>query len=261
MMVRSACVLAVTLLAAGAASAQPAKPNIVHIMVDDAALGDFTSFWADSPVHTPNLDALAQEGMRFTQAYCGAANCAPSRSALMTGSHLGHAYMRVNSGSVAIRDADVTIAEVLRAAGYATGGYGKWGLGAPGSPGAPELQGFDEFVGYYDQVHAHSHFPDRLYDTGQTLLIPQNTGFHEPETGLVSDARVHAHSIIFDRMKAFVQSNSESETPCYAWGAWTPPHRKSTLNQSAAGPGGVYEPYADNPGWDDFDKIQAGFVT
>lgn len=254
-------VVALTLFAAGAAIAQPTKPNIIHIMVDDAGLGDLTSFSADSPVHTPNLDTLAQQGMRFTQAYCGAANCAPSRSALMTGCHLGHAYVRVNSGCVAIRDVDVTIAEVLRAAGYATGGYGKWGLGAPGSSGAPERQGFDEFVGYYDQVHAHSHFPDRLYDSGQTLLIPENSGFNEPETGLVSDTRVPAHNVIFNRMKAFVQRNCESKTPFYAWGAWTPPHRRSTLKQSEAAPGGVYDAYADKAGWDDFDRIQAGFIT
>ncbi|MEN1679709.1 MAG: sulfatase-like hydrolase/transferase [Planctomycetota bacterium] len=236
-------------------------PNIIHIMVDDAGLGDFTSFWADSPIHTPNLDQLAAGGMKFTQAYAGGANCAPSRSALMTGRHLGRAYMRSNAGSIAIRNVDTTIAEVLGTAGYATAGYGKWGLGAPGSPGAPERQGFDEFVGYYDQVHAHSHYPDRLYDSGQTLLIPENANFSEPETGLVSNSRVHAHSIIFDRMKTWVQTQSQAGTPFYAWGAWTPPHRKSTLSLSEADPGGYYELYASNPGWDDFDKIQAAFVT
>ena len=246
--------IAVSAVAAG-------KPNIIHIMVDDAGLGDFTSFWEGSPVNSPNLDQLANDGMRFTQAYAGAANCAPSRSTLLTGRHSGHAYMRVNSGSNSIRDADVTIAEVMKENGYATGGYGKWGLGAPGTPGAPEHQGFDDFVGYYDQVHAHFHFPDRLYDSGTPLLIPENNGFTEPETGLVSNSRVHAHSVIFDRMHDFVKTNSQSGTPFYAWGAWTPPHRRSTLNQSAAGPGGYYQQYANNSGWNDFDKIQAGFVT
>ena len=237
------------------------KPNIIHIMIDDAGPGDFTSFWADSPVHTPNIDQLAADGVRFTRAYAGAANCAPSRSALLTGRHAGHTYMRVNSGSNSLRDADLTVAEMLRDAGYATGGYGKWGLGAPGTPGAPERQGFDEFVGYYDQVHAHYHFPDRLYDAGNPLLIPENDGFNEPETGLVSDARVHAHGVIFDRMQQFVRTHSQSGTPFYAWGAWTPPHRRSTLNQSTAQPGGIYDQYASEPGWNDFDKIQAAFVT
>lgn len=246
---------------AGATAVAAQRPNLVHVMVDDAGPGDFTCYWADSPVHTPNLDALAAEGMRFTQAYAGGANCAPSRSALMTGRHLGHAYLRSNAGSIAIRDVDVTIAEVLRAAGYATGGYGKWGLGPPGSPGAPERQGFDEFVGYYDQVHAHSHFPGRLYDSGQALLIPENAGFQEPETGLVADSRVHAHGLIFERMRSFIGANAEAGRPFYAWGAWTPPHRKSTLNQREALLGGLYERYDGRPGWDDFDKVQAAYVT
>ena len=244
-----------------ATTTQAQKPNIIHIMVDDAGPGDFTSFWAESPVKTPHLDQLAKQGMRFTNAYAGGANCAPSRSALMTGRHLGRAYMRCNAGSIAIRDADLTIAELLKSAGYATAGYGKWGLGPPGSSGAAERQGFDEFVGYYDQVHAHSHYPDRLYDSGKTLLIPENANFNEPETGLVPNSRVHAHRVVFDRMKSFIQKQCEAGAPFYAWGAWTPPHRKSTLNKEQADPGGLYHPYNNRPGWDDFDKIQAGFVT
>lgn len=237
------------------------KPNIIHIMVDDAGVGDFTSYWRSSPIHTPNIDALAAEGMKFTNAYAGAPQCAPSRSVLMTGLHGGHTYLRSNNGAVSIRDQDVTIAEVLGAAGYATGGYGKWGLGTPGTPGAPELQGFDEFVGYYDQVHAHAHYPDRIYDSGNTLLIPENGGFNEPETGLVSNNRVHAHQVIFDRMKQFVTTNVRRDQAFYAWGAWTPPHRRSTLPQSEAEPGGLVDRYEGRAGWDRFDQIQAGFVS
>ncbi|QDU56858.1 sulfatase-like hydrolase/transferase [Aeoliella mucimassa] len=253
--------LLITTLLLGLPKISAGQPNIIHIMVDDAGTGDFTHSWADSPIHTPNLDQLASDGMRFTQAYTGAANCAPSRSSLMTGLHGGHTYMRINSGSNSLRDADVTIAEVLKSAGYATGGYGKWGLGAPGSPGAPELQGFDDFVGYYDQRHAHYHFPDRIFDAGTPLLIPENANFNEPETGLIPNDRVHAHTIVFDRMQQFVRANSQSGTPFYAWGAWTPPHRRSTINESAAEPGGYYDLYANNEDWDDFDKIQAAFVT
>ena len=237
------------------------KPNIIHIMVDDAGVGDFTSYWQNSPVQTPNLDMLATAGMKFKNAYAGATSCAPSRSALLTGKHGGHTYLRSNNGNVSIRDREVTIAEVLKTAGYATSGYGKWGVGAPGTPGAAERQGFDEFVGYYDQVHAHSHYPDRLIDTGKHLLIPENSGFSEPETGLISNDRVHAHSIIFDRMKRFIKTKSEQGTPFYSWGAWTPPHRKSTLPQAEVGPGGLYNLYNNQAGWDDFDKIQASFVT
>ena len=222
--------------------ADAVRPNIIHIMIDDAGLGDFTCYWEQSPVATPHIDRLAAEGMRFTQAYAGAANCAPSRSALMTGRHLGRAFLRCNAGSISIRDKDVTLAEVLQRAGYATGGYGKWGLGPPGSPGAPELQGFDEFVGYYDQVHAHSHFPDRIYDSGKALLIPENAEFQEPETGLVDDRRIPAHQIIFERTCKFIRTNASSGRPFYVWGAWTPPHRKSTMRRAAAAPGQPWTP-------------------
>ena len=255
-----ACLLA-SLTTIALCSPAASKPNIIHIMVDDAGVGDFSSYWQNSPVQTPNLDALATAGMKFTNAYAGATSCAPSRSALLTGKHGGHTYLRSNNGNVSIRDREVTIAEVLKTAGYATSGYGKYGLGAPGTPGAAERQGFDEFVGYYDQVHAHSHYPDRLFDSGKPLLIPENSGFSEPETGLISNDRVHAHSIIFDRMKTFMKTNIEQDQPFYSWGAWTPPHRKSTLPLADADPGGLYHRYAQQPGWDDFDKIQAGFVT
>jgi len=248
-------------LVAGASNAAD-KPNIIHIMVDDAGTGDFTSYFQDSPVQTPNLDALASDGLKFTNAYAGAVSCAPSRSVLLTGYHGGHTYLRSNNGSVSIRDRDVTIAEVLKTSGYATSGYGKWGVGEPGTPGAPERQGFDEFVGYYDQVHAHYHHPDRIYDTGFPLLIPENDGFNEPETGLVANSRVHAHSIIFNRMKSFIQTSIAEDKPFYSWGAWTPPHRRSTLAQSEADPGGLYDIYhSAHPEWSERAKIQAAYVT
>lgn len=185
-------VTAAVISAAGHALAQdPAKPNIVLIMVDDAGVGDFGSYNPQTPVVTPNIDALVADGLRFTRAYAGSTVCGPSRSALMTGYHMGHTPIRDNFNTAHLFDREVTLAEVLKTAGYATGGYGKWGLGAPGTTGAAERQGFDEFLGFYHQVHAHSHYTDRLYFSGQTHLIPANAGFSEPETGIVSNARVH----------------------------------------------------------------------
>jgi len=234
------------------------KPNIIFIMVDDAGLGDFSSYAANTPVQTPNIDSLAASGMKFTNAYAPANVCGPSRSSLLTGLHQGHAPIRGNFNTAGIFDKETTVGEVLKTAGYATGGYGKWGIGSPGTTGAPERQGFDEFVGYYHQVHAHSHYPDRIYDSGATLLIPENSNFSEPETGLVSNTRKHAHGIIFDRMTSFIETNAQANQPFFAYGAWTPPHRKSTLSQSQSE---FYDLYANQPGWSDFDKIQAGFIS
>ena len=165
------------------AAAQPSQPNIIFIMVDDAGIGDFSSYTPTTPVQSPNLDALAASGMRFTNAYAGSTVCAPSRSSLMTGQHMGHTRVRGNFNSM-LHDADVTMGEVLQDAGYVTGGFGKWGIGMPGTPGSPERQGFDMFVGYQNQVHAHSHYTTHLYENGTRLDIPENFGFSEPETGL-----------------------------------------------------------------------------
>ena len=138
------------------------KPNIVFILADDAGIGDFSCYGCTYGA-TPNIDRLAKEGMLFTQAYSGNAVCCPSRCVLMTGLHPGHALFRANDScrpTAASRDGvlslpanQVTIARVLHDAGYATGGFGKWGLGNPGTTGAAEKEGFDQFFGY---VTSHS---------------------------------------------------------------------------------------------------------
>src|SRR3982751_4525425 len=111
-----------------AAQAQPAsKPNIVFILADDLGYGDLGCY-GQKLIATPNIDKLALEGMRFTQFYCGSTVCAPSRCSLMTGKHTGHARIRGNARADLLPE-DVTIAEVLKSAGYITGLVGKWGLG------------------------------------------------------------------------------------------------------------------------------------
>ncbi len=127
-------VLALLALSGCGASDQPAPnitlgrtpPNIVFIMADDLGYGHLGSY-GQQKIETPNINRLAAEGMRFTQAYAGATVCAPSRSVLMTGLHGGHTPIRRNGGGTSLAAEDVTIAEVLKKAGYHTGGYGKWG--------------------------------------------------------------------------------------------------------------------------------------
>src|SRR5690606_2502723 len=125
-------------LVANSALANPAKPNIIFIMADDAGLGDFGCY-GGKQIPTPNIDRLAAEGMRFTQAYSGSAVCAPTRAVLMTGRHTGHNQRRANrskeNGLIHLANEELTVAEVLKKAGYATGGFGKWGLGNPGTEG------------------------------------------------------------------------------------------------------------------------------
>ena len=165
-----------------AAAQQPLtgkQPNIVLILADDLSYRDL-SIWGQERFSTPNLDRLAAGGVRFTQAYAGAPECAPSRGTLLTGLHTGHASIRRNRsarGQDHLADADVTIAEVLKRAGYATGFFGKWGVGLPGTPGTPDKQGFDDAYGFYDQGRAHTFYPRYLYRNGTKVDFPQNFGF------------------------------------------------------------------------------------
>ena len=137
------------------------KPSIIFILADDLGYGDLGCY-GQNKIQTPNLDRLAAEGMRFTSFYAGSTVCAPSRCALMTGLHTGHAYIRGNA-TLSLRPEDRTVAEVLRQAGYYNGLVGKWGLGNEHTTGAPQNKGFDQFVGYLDQTHAHDYYTDHLW--------------------------------------------------------------------------------------------------
>src|SRR6187399_2204579 len=125
---RMAVTLLVAISASAAASAQERRPNIVFILADDLGHGHLGCY-GQKQIQTPNIDRIAKEGLRFTQAYAGCTVCAPSRSVLMTGLHTGHSPVRNNGGQFVMRDEDVCVAEILKAAGYATVCIGKWGQG------------------------------------------------------------------------------------------------------------------------------------
>jgi arylsulfatase A-like enzyme len=143
------------------------RPNIILIHADDLGFGDLSAY-GQTRFLTPSLDRLAREGTRFTRYYSGSTVCAPSRAALMTGYHMGHAWIRGN-GDIPLRPEDVTVAEVLRDAGYRTAVIGKWGLGTPGTTGQPDRQGFDYAFGFLDHRHAHRQFTDHLYRNGERV--------------------------------------------------------------------------------------------
>lgn len=233
------------------------KPNIIMIIVDDAGPGDFTSFHASSPVSTPNIDALAANGMKYTQAYSGAPVCAPARSALMSGYHLGHATLRGNGGGTHIFDNVRTMPELLQKAGYTTGGYGKWGNGNVGTTGAAERQGFDEFVGYYHQVHAHDHYTNRIFDTGVQVNLPENNNVSVPASKLVNPQHTHTFNLYTERMRDFIGEQAQSGEPFFAYGPWTPPHLDNEIPADEP----LYQQYANVPGWNTSTKIQATFMS
>ncbi len=170
----------------------PGKPNIIFILADDLGYGELGSY-GQTKIRTPNLDKMAAQGMRFTQHYSGSPVCAPSRCVLLAGKHTGHAYIRDNDelperGDV-WRDPDlegqrpllpdtVTIGTLLQKAGYTTAAIGKWGLGGPGSTGAPNKQGFDLWFGYLCQRVAHNYYPTHLWKNDQKYVLDGNDYFY-----------------------------------------------------------------------------------
>ena len=187
------------------------KPNIIYLMLDE--WGYFESSLMGHPIlNTPNIDKVASEGLRFTQFLAGASVCAPTRSTLITGQHTGHTTVR---GPGCLRADEVTVPSMLKDAGYATGGFGKWGLGDVGTTGVPEKHGFDVFFGYYNQTHAHTFYPKYLIRNSKKVPLAGNTGdFLKGET--------FSHSLIFKASLDFIQENKDR--PFFAYLPWTPPH-------------------------------------
>lgn len=238
---------AAVLMLPKAAPAQGAakKPNIVYILADDLGVGD-VGCYGQQTLKTPNLDRLAAEGMRFTNAYAGSMVCAPSRCALMTGKHMGHATVRNNwevypEGNWPLKKDDVTIAQVLKGAGYATGLCGKWGLGSPGSISTPGTKGFDYFFGYICQRHAHRFYTDYLYRNTERIELTQS-----PEK------KTYAQDLIADESLKFIRDHKEG--PFFLYCAWTVPHGGYTADNVPS-----IEQYK-NTDWTEAKKCYAAMV-
>lgn len=184
-------------------------PNIIYVMADDLGFGDLGCY-GQQIVKTPNLDQMAAEGMRFTDFYSGSTVCAPSRCALMTGKHTGYAYIRGNS-KMPLNAEAVTLAEFMKQQGYRTGMFGKWGLGEVGTEGSPSNQGWDEFLGYTDQRHAHHSYTDSLakIESGKTIYFK-------------NDSARHSHLTITEAAFDFVKNNKEK--PFFLYFPVTIPH-------------------------------------
>lgn len=195
-----------------------ARPNIILIVADDLGSAELGSY-GQKKIRTPHLDRLAAEGIRFTNFYAGSPVCAPSRYVLMTGRHGGHAYIRDNKevspeGQWPIPDSTVTIAELLKAQGYATGAFGKWGLGFVGSEGDPNRQGFDLFYGYNCQREAHNFYPTHLWRNDQKIRLEGNT------RGLTG--RQYSHDLIEAEALRFIRDHQDR--PFFLYVPFTIPH-------------------------------------
>jgi len=241
--------LAVMLPSRAAESAE--KPNIIFIMADDLGYGDLGCY-GQQQIRTPHLDRMAREGTRFTQAYAGSTVCAPSRCCLMTGVHNGHARIRDNiPHGTFLRDEDVTLAEVLKPAGYRTGAIGKWSLGVHGSEGKPNDQGFDDWFGHLDQDQAHFYYPHYLWDNDRIKLLPGNRGEKRGE---------YSHDLFTERALEFIEE-SDRQQPFFLYLSYTIPHWSDFPGLTAESqivPSD--QPYSDRS-WPQVEKNYAAMVT
>ncbi|MCP5110652.1 MAG: arylsulfatase, partial [bacterium] len=245
------------------------RPNIVFILADDLGYGDLGCY-GQKIIQTPRLDRMAAEGMRFTQFYAGATVCAPSRSVLMTGQHLGHTHVRGNAGGrnmlvQSLRDEDITVAEVMKSAGYATALIGKWGLGELNQPGHPLNQGFDSFYGYLNQVHAHNYWPEFLWRGREkaklsNVVQPSPRAYGGFRGGFATERNEYSHDLLMKEALAWVEAHKAG--PFFLYLPLTIPHAN---NEGTPGTGdgaevpdhGIYA----NRDWPNPDKGQAAMIS
>lgn len=243
------------------------KPNIIFILADDLGYGDLGCY-GQKLIQTPHLDRMAAEGVKFTQFYAGATVCAPSRSVLMTGLHHGHTRVRGNGGGLTgkgqqLRAEDVTVAEVLHEAGYATALIGKWGLGEQGTEGAPNAQGFDYFYGYTDQTHAHNHYPNFLWRNTERVALPNDlTPVGKTEgAGYSTNRAAYAGDLFAEEALDWIDRQATG-APFFLYLSLVMPHAN---NERARAMGDGSEvpslaPYQDEP-WDTPTKGYAAMIT
>lgn len=245
------------------------------MLADDLGYGDLGCY-GQKLIKTPQLDRMAAEGIRFTDFYAGNTVCAPSRSVLMTGQHMGHTHVRGNAGGPdmskqSLRDEDVTVAEVLKSAGYQTALTGKWGLGdktTGGEEGLPLRQGFDYAYGYLNQVHAHNYYPEFLWRNDERHVLrnvvrKMDRSYGGFTGGWATKKVDYSHDLVAEEALAFIRRAAEdSENPFFLYLAMTIPHANNEATKATGDGQEVpdYGQYADLD-WSRPDKGQAAMVS
>lgn len=257
----SLCLSLITALAA----AESKKPNIVYILVDDAGYGDFGCY-GQKTLLTPNVDQLASEGMKFTRHYAGAAVCAPARCVLMTGLHTGHSRVRAN-GPATIPDTDLTVARLLKDAGYLTACIGKYGLGMPLPPDDPQRKGFDYFFGYVDTAHAHNGYPTYLFRNGVKVPLPNQIipgSENKPGTGVATpDGRKQwAPQLLADDVQRYLDERGKDRNrPFFLYYTLNLPHANNEAGVNSPLGHGMETPSYGEFASRDWPDVEKGFAS
>lgn len=259
--------------ASGSSAVAADNPNIIFILADDLGYGDLGCY-GQKLIKTPRLDQMAAEGIRFTNFYAGNTVCACSRSVLMTGQHMGHTHVRGNASgpnmsAQTLRDEDVTVAEVLKRAGYTTGLTGKWGLGdqtTGGTSGLPSRQGFDFFYGYLNQVHAHNYYPEFLWRGAEKEklgnVVKRAERSYGGFTGGYATKKVdYAHDLVAAEAMKFVREKANKQ-PFFLYVAFTTPHANNEATKMM-GNGQEVPSYGayESEEWSEQDKGQAAMIS
>jgi arylsulfatase A-like enzyme len=230
------------------------RPNIVFLLADDLGYGD-PGCYGQTKIKTPNIDELAKEGVKFTQAYA-APVCAPARCTLMTGLNMGHCLIRGNA-KVSLGPKDLTVAEVLKSVGYDTAAFGKWGIGEPGSTGTPTKKGFDTFYGFIDQTAAHNSYPTFLYQD-ETVVHLRNVVPNEGQYGQgVASVKVDFAPDLCQAETLKWLNNEPADHPFFLYVPFTPPHANDESHTNEVPNLGEYA----NTNWSEGDKQYAALVT
>lgn len=242
-------------------------PNLIWVMADDLGWGDLGCY-GQKVITTPQIDKMAEEGLRFTQYYAGATVCAPSRSVLITGQHHGRTRVRGNAGRnnpeiQALMPGDPSVASVLKQAGYRTALIGKWGLGNIGKAemGLPHKHGFDEFFGFLSQRHAHNHFTDFLWRNQEKISLPNTVvPVGDSGAGYSTDQVIFVDDLFADEALKFVSKNQDR--PFFLYWSMIIPHANNERNSKLGDGANVpdYGPYGTED-WPDQDKGQAAMIT
>jgi len=242
------------------------KPNVIYILADDLGYGDLGCYGQER-IKTPHLDQLAAGGMKFTQHYAGSTVCAPSRCSLMTGKHGGHCTVRGNV-DVLMKPDEVTVGNVMQAAGYKTACIGKWGIGHPPPPENPHDNGFDYFFGYLSMWHAHNYYPEFLWKNGEKVLL-RNVGKHverhykqdqEELTGYGVERIDYTSDLFTNDALTWIEAQTD---PFFLFLSYTIPHANNEA-QSLGAEHGMEVPdfgdYADQ-NWPAAEKGKAAMIS
>jgi arylsulfatase A-like enzyme len=253
-------VLAALFAAASVAADNPAGPNVVFILADDAGYGDFGCYGGRS-IRTPNIDRMCREGIRFTDFYAGSTVCAPSRCVLLTGLHTGHCRIRGNSPGV-MQPEDVTVAELLQGAGYRTGCIGKWGVGSPPPLDDPQKNGFDYFYGYVSMYHAHNFYPEFMIRNGEKVPLRNEVGQEWKDSdgrGIATKRIDYVPEILTQEAISFIERNRRG--PFFLYYALNVPHANNEATRADTPERGMevpdFGPFADR----DWPGPEKGFAA